>query len=122
MLMKATTDLCVDCGQPHSGKNNAKVCRRCYTSRRRKAQNLCDLCFDPITRNAKRCRRCSYPRHGNPRYKVVDLPPAQELRPQQLPLDVVDTLLSGRPWMRLAVEEMASTAKRGEFKLLKWAG
>ena len=98
-MLKAA-DLCVDCSQPHSGKNNAKRCRLCYLNRRRKLPNICPGCGDPITRNAARCRRCSYPRHGTkrPQVPVQDAPP---VRPQ-LPETVQDTLLSGRPWMRLA--------------------
>ena len=102
---------CLDCGQPHSGKNNAKVCRRCYTSRRRKSQNLCDRCYDPITRNAKRCRRCSYPRHGVAKYRVAQLPVAQELRPQ-LPEAVQDTLLASRPAMMLELSRLSRTGNR----------
>ena len=105
---------CIDCGQPHSGKNGAVRCRLCYLARRRKSQNLCDSCFDPITRNAKRCRHCSYPRHGNPRYKVVALPAAQEVRPR-LPEAVQDTLLADRQWMRLEVERMAADLEPGEL-------
>ena len=111
--MKA--DLCVDCSQPHSGKNGAVRCAGGATeSRRRKSQNLCDAeCFDPITRNARRCRHCSYPRHGVARDRV-QVQDVQEVRPR-LPEDVVDTLLSGRPWMRLEVERMAADLKPGQF-------
>ena len=109
---------CLDCGQPHSGKNNAKVCRRCYTSRRRKSQNLCDRCYDPITRNAKRCRHCSYPRHGVAKYRVAELPVAQVAPRPQLPEAVQDTLLAGRPWMRLEAERLARTGN--QFVLARW--
>ena len=110
--MKA--DFCVDCSQPHSGKNGAVRCRLCYLARRRKSQNLCVACLDPITRNATRCQHCSYPRHGVAKYRVAQLPVAQELRPQ-LPEAVQDTLLSSRPFMRLEVERIAANLEPGEL-------
>ena len=97
---------CIDCGQPHSGKNGAVRCRLCYLARRRKSQNLCDSCFDPITRNAKRCRHCSYPRHGVAKHRVVELQAVHEVRPQ-LPAAIQDTLLAGRPFLRMEVERLA---------------
>ena len=109
---------CIDCGQPHSGKNGAVRCRLCYLARRRKSQNLCDLCFDPITRNARRCRHCSYPRHGNARYKVVQVQEAHEVRPQ-LPETVRDTLLADRPAMRMEAERLARRCQ-SQFVLARW--